>query len=233
MSNKAIVFDFDDTIYPEADYFQKVFSVFCSELGWPKSSYENIIKNFRYYRLSKKNIFNFFLQSNLSDKERKKQIISDSRLLDRLFEIYTSIDMILSPYEKAESVINIALDNRFKIGVLTNGVVSAQINKWKCLSLAAKNEIIFLPARITGADKPNPLPFEKMHNMLGVEVERTIFVGDQFKNDLEYPLKIGGFGVLIADESKQFFKYENLFCIKNISSLNNIIKTLSESKFKF
>lgn len=234
MSNKAIVFDFDDTIYPEADYFQEVFSIFCSEVGWPKSAYEDTIKNFRCYRLSKKNIFDFFLQANSNSRKKNKEFIPDSALLDRLFEIYTSINTNLIPYDEAELAINIALDNGFKVGVLTNGVVSAQINKWKCLSLAAKNEISFIPARITGADKPNPVAFKKMQEILGVVVERTVYVGDQFRNDIEYPLNIGGWGVLIADESnQQHINYKNFFCISNISSLNKITKTLSESSFKF
>jgi putative hydrolase of the HAD superfamily len=233
MSSKAIVFDFDDTIYPEADYFQDVFFSFCSEVGWPKSAYEDIIKNFRHYRLTKKNIFSFFLQANSSIRKTNREPLPDSVLLDRLFEIYTSIETNLTPYDEAESAINIALNNGFKVGVLTNGVVNAQINKWKCLSLAAKSEISFIPARVTGADKPNPMAFEKMQEMLGVVIERTVYVGDQFKNDIEYPLNAGGWGVLIADESIQHINYDKYFRISNISSLNKITRILSESSFKF
>lgn len=222
MFSKAIVFDFDDTIYSEADYFQEVFSTFCSEVGWPKNAYEDIIKDFRYYRLTKKNIFNLFLQSNSLKIEKSSDSRSDTVLLDRLFEIYTGIRMTLTPHSEAELAINIALENGFKIGVLTNGVVDAQVNKWKCLSLAAKKDIYFIPARITGVDKPNPVAFQKMQKMLGISIQRTIYVGDQFKNDIEYPLSIGGWGVLIANDSIEHINNKRFFCISSISSLNTI-----------
>ena len=39
----AIVFDLDDTLYKESDYFEYIFSDFCEINKWPKSSYVSVI----------------------------------------------------------------------------------------------------------------------------------------------------------------------------------------------
>jgi putative hydrolase of the HAD superfamily len=76
------------------------------------------------------------------------------------------------------------LSERYRIGLLTNGPVRAQRDKLETLGW----ENAFDAALVTGeleAGKPDPRAFEAIAGELGVEPERTVYVGDEVEADIE------------------------------------------------
>jgi FMN phosphatase YigB (HAD superfamily) len=58
-----------------------------------------------------------------------------------------------------------------------------------------------------------------MKHLLGVDIQNTLFVGDQFEKDLAYPLSEGGWGVLITGSVKPREDSPKLYHATDIVSL--------------
>lgn len=213
-NSQALVFDLDDTLYSESSYFTAIFSVFCSSQGWPNSAYAPLIENFRYHRLTQKDIFGFFLDQNYSFlRGTDAAAISEHResLHGALFSLYTGIKTHLKPMDGAAAWMKFAHENGLKVGVLTNGVAVAQRNKWACLDIPYKTQITLLPARECKREKPYPEAFQSISQALGVEINQITFLGDRFENDLSYPLSQGATGIFLNQKSDKI-RFHGKWC---------------------
>ncbi len=206
-NSRAVVFDLDDTLYEESTYFHEIFKEFCGSCGWPDSSYSSIVRDFQYVRKNKKDIFSFFLAQNKCFWENtNKPAVSQKHnsLHESLFWLYKNIRVSLSPKEGLSDWMNYACNHSLKLGVLTNGVVEAQINKWRSLDFVGKDKVVFLPARKCGVEKPSEEPFVYISKSLNFDLAEITFVGDNFENDLAYPLSRGSTGILINPQITGF-----------------------------
>jgi putative hydrolase of the HAD superfamily len=211
-NSKAIVFDLDDTLYLESIYFSEIFSKFCLKFGWSKDTYKSLIDNFSYIRHKKKNIFKFFLVENKININNEKY----KYFHNYLYSLYINLDVKLPLFCGVEESIGHIINSGIKVGVLTNGVVEAQINKWDNLSIKNKKDIIFLPARSISNEKPNPYAFNAMSEFLRVPIGQTIYVGDNYKNDIEYPLTMGAKCIFISGLLEKIPPHKNLYIYENI-----------------
>lgn len=188
MKIKAILFDLDNTLYPESIYFRKIFEQFCSTNNIEINTFNFLFENFDVFRFTKKDIFKFALsEANLLTKD----------FHDQLFDLYISIKCEIAPYQGVSEWFEYCFANRIKIGVLTNGISKAQINKWACLKLS-KDDVFFQPARDFPEEKPSAIAFDSILKSLGTHINDTVFVGDRFENDVEYGLKKGSKCILIG-----------------------------------
>ena len=165
-----------------------------------------MIENFRYHRFTQKDIFGFFLDQNhslLRSIDAFPIIERRESLHSTLFSLYTGIRTHLEPLAGAAAWMEFAHEDGLRVGVLTNGVSAAQRNKWACLDIPYKAQIILLPARECAREKPYPEAFQTISLALGVEISQITFFGDHFENDLSYPLSQGATGVLLNQESDQ------------------------------
>ncbi len=229
MNKRALVFDLDDTLYPESTYFEAVFSLFCERYGWPKSSFTNLLGKFSQLRTNQKDLFGFFLDQNLELWKHKNDNCKNSfrqRYHLELFELYKSIQFRLKPNNGAEQLIKSAHFWGLKLGVLTNGVPAAQLNKWKCLEIPYKEEVIFVPARECIQEKPAPDSFHLLSQNLEVELSNAIFIGDRYENDLAYPLSQGAIGILLQNEGENICVHENYFHATNLKSAELLIQKI-------
>jgi putative hydrolase of the HAD superfamily len=201
MKIEAVVFDLDNTIYPEKDYFQAIFTEFSLSNNFHFSVFNFLFEDFNNIRFTKKDIFKFALeQANIYSEDFHNQ----------LFNLYIQIDVQIYPYEGAFEWINDCLNKKLKVGILTNGIVKAQQNKWKCLGGNELN-VMFTPARQFEQEKPHFSSFEGMLKILNCTVENTLFVGDRFENDIKYGVEKGGKGILIGmNESVNVSQFESI-----------------------
>jgi len=234
-SSRALVFDLDDTLYSESSYFAAVFAVFCSSQGWPNSAFAPLMENFRYLRLTQKDLFGFFLDQNLSLwRSSDASAINEYResLHSALFSLYTGIKTNLKPMNGAAAWMEFAHKNGLKVGVLTNGVAAAQRNKWACLDIPYKAQTTLLPARECKREKPYPEAFEAISQALGVEINQITFLGDHFENDLSYPLSQGATGVLLSQEPDQVRSCGNWCSAPDLVSALSLIVQKSAGQMK-
>lgn len=198
-NSRALVFDLDDTLLSECSYFEAIFSRFCSNHDWPTEAFTCLIANFRRLRREQNDIFGYFLGKNIRLIGDQSGGGSRSALHEELFELYTKIEVGLDPMGGVTQWMDFARTHDLRVGVLTNGVVAAQRNKWRCLRGVNKKEIEFLPARACGREKPHPDAFWAMSRALDVRIDQITFFGDRFDNDLSYPVSQGATGVLVHE----------------------------------
>lgn len=211
-NSRALVFDLDDTLLSECYYFEAIFSRFCSDHQWPVESFTKIIADFRYLRRNQVDIFGYFLDQNARLVDDGAGGARKSELHEELFALYTNIEVSLDPMRGVTQWMDYAWTNDLRVGVLTNGVVAAQKNKWRCLRGVNKDGIDFLPARVWIKEKPHPDAFLAMSRLLDVRMEQMTFFGDRYDNDLSYPLSKGATGVLV-DAWASRVKIQHNLCI--------------------
>lgn len=184
----CVLFDLDDTLFAERDYFRSVFETFMDEIRHDSEEVQIYLDEFSDVRKNNKDIFSHFLHRHgLHTKENH----------ERLFDIYKGVSTQLSPHNGVGYLINELLETQVGIAVLTNGVPEAQNNKWSSLQFEGKESIKFYVARELCGDKPNTLTYEAWRTNQQVEWSRVIAVGDKYDNDLAYPLEMGASAVLV------------------------------------
>jgi putative hydrolase of the HAD superfamily len=89
----------------------------------------------------------------------------------------------LVPVEGVEPLLA-DLRSRYRVGLLTDGPVEAQLGKLDRLGWRGE----FRTTVVTGAlpaPKPDPRAFAALTDELGVDADRTVYVGDHPENDVE------------------------------------------------
>ena len=141
MKIAAVVFDLDNTLYPEENYFKEI--LFSIKNNLNVNIFDFLFEDFNAIRFTKKDIFKFTL-------EQAKIYTEDFH--NELFVLYTEINIPINPYLGAFEWIDYCNEKQIKVGILTNGIINAQKNKWKCLGGNDLN-VCFIPARIFKKEK--------------------------------------------------------------------------------
>lgn len=172
---KAVVFDLDNTLYNEARYFESIIEIFLSEIGRHGTDITNLVD-------IKERIEATDYLGNLL----KKLSLYSSDMQNRLFNLYCNSDVIINLEPSVISVLKKLKSMSLKLGILTNGVVAAQKNKVKCLSLSQYFDHICY-ARDLGKlfEKPHSLAFSYICQKLYCEPQNVLFVGDHPVNDVQ------------------------------------------------
>ena len=213
MKIKTVIFDLDNTLYAESVYFQEIFNQFCLKNSIKIEKFQFLFDQFDHFRFTKKDIFKFALEETN---------LYSSAYHDALFNLFIELSCIIEPYEGVNEWIDYCITENIQIGVLTNGIIKAQQNKWNCLKINNKEKIQFTPSREFENDKPNVVTFEKFMFQLNANWETTLFVGDRFENDLEQGLENGSQGILIGYESK----HKSIPAFHTIQEAFNYFQTL-------
>ena len=194
-SNVCVLFDLDDTLFAEKDYFRSVFESFTQEIGLGAEIVENYLDEFSEVRRNIKDIFSHFLHNQKIYTEENHQ---------HLFDIYRGVTTQLSPHDGVNTLISELVESDVKVAVLTNGVPRAQKNKWASLQITGKEKITFHASRDLGGDKPSTATYEGWRTAHEVEWAQVVAVGDKYDNDVAYPLHMGACGVLVQPLKQDF-----------------------------
>ena len=201
-SDVCVLFDLDDTLFAERDYFRSVFETFMDETEFGSEAVQTYLNQFLDIRKNNKDIFSHFLHEHGLYTKQNHQL---------LFDIYRSVSTQLSPHNGVEYLINELLETQVAIAVLTNGVPEAQNNKWVSLQFERKEKVVFYAARELFGDKPNMSTYEAWRTTQKVEWSRVIAVGDKYDNDLAYPLEMGARAVLVHPDKQESQVSNELF----------------------
>ena len=190
---KSLMFDLDNTLYDERQYFALAFQDISRYLAplcnaeaerlWAFLNAEFEEKGSQYPRF-----FEFIL---------KKLGIFSPVLDAEVLRLYESVGGTLTLYPDAQELLA-RLQGNTKMAIITNGRVEAQSNKAKLLGVAPYVDYICY-ARKLGKEneKPNPLPFLKTMDILGVSPKEAVYVGDDPKTDIAGARGVGMVAVRI------------------------------------
>jgi FMN phosphatase YigB (HAD superfamily) len=181
---KGIVFDLDDTLYPEKDF---VFSAYraVAEKVWLDHGVE--------IESSLRKIFNYGRRGDLfSIVLKEKNIIFDEAYVHSLVDAYRKHQPGIVPYTDIRILDDLKKQN-FKLGLLTDGWKQVQAGKIKALKLEHFFDAIVLSDELGGPEfwKPCALPFEKILKLLELKPEDAVYIGDNPVKDFAGARKLG------------------------------------------
>jgi putative hydrolase of the HAD superfamily len=181
----AVVFDLDDTLFPERDYafsgLAAVAQAFPDELGDPAASLPAMCRLFDTEHRSR--IFN----QRLAERGRS----ADAKLIQQMIEAYRAHRPILRLHDDADRCLS-RLRGRVKLGLITDGPAAVQRAKIEALCLEPRMDAVILTDELgAGMGKPHTMSFERIAESLAVAASRCIYVADNPAKDFLAPNRLG------------------------------------------
>lgn len=220
---KLIIFDMDDTLYPEKEF---VYSGYKAVSRFVLDNYGLFIEDELKRRFDdgqRGDLFSVVLNSfglNLSESKIKE-----------LVSVYREHIPVIRPYSDV-SLISKFKAAGYKLGLISDGWASVQKNKWSSLGLNGFFDYVLFTDDL-GREfwKPHPKAFEKMVDMAGVTFEESVYVADNPVKDFEAPNKLGMHSLRVVRYGGEHSKLKpsknskkSSYEIKSINELNELLE---------
>jgi putative hydrolase of the HAD superfamily len=191
---RAVVFDLDDTLYPERAYafsgFDAVAGAFQDRLGDPVAAAEEMRRHFDTEHRGR--VFNVLLTA--------RGLPEDSKLIEVMIETYRTHVPTIELHPDADAALT-RLSSRFKLGLITDGPAVSQWAKIDALGLRSRFDEIIVTSEL-GADvgqvenltnyaKPHPRAFDVIAERLQAEAKACVYVADNPGKDFLAPNALG------------------------------------------
>lgn len=215
---RLVIFDLDNTLYDENQYFHAVFMEFCKlHHIAEKEALQAIDQTLQdQVRLESKDIFQSFLQAT--------PLGFHQALHDELYTLYTQISCKLSPFEDATAILSTLQNQKIPFAILTNGSLPAQQNKIKNLDF--QHFAVFF-ARTNGKEyeKPHAKAFELvLESFRHFKAKDCIFIGDHPHTDILGAKNIGMMALRLKRGYASFI--DSSLADKDIVDLREVMEVL-------
>ncbi|UCE61579.1 MAG: HAD family hydrolase [Phycisphaerales bacterium] len=181
----AVVFDLDDTLYPEREYafsgFRAVAEALKRRLGDPTETSAEMRRLFDTEHRPR--VFNALIaRLGLGD---------DEDLIGEMVQTYREHPPTISLHRDAEEALA-RFRPRYRLGLLTDGPAVMQSAKMDALHVRDRFDAIILTAKLgEGFGKPHPLAFQRIADDLGVEPRVCAYIADNPAKDFIAPNALG------------------------------------------
>lgn len=182
---RFVVFDLDDTLFPERQYVQSGFravSAFMREQGVVGQDLFPAMWS-RFISGEHSEIFNRVLE--------EYGIAPQKDLIDSLVSVYRTHPPEIALYPDARAVLEY-FHNRKPLALLSDGYLQTQTAKLAALGIRHYFSVIVLTDQL-GRDcwKPSPAGFEAIMQTLGSDPDGYVYIGDNPKKDFAAPRQLG------------------------------------------
>jgi len=189
---QAIVFDLDDTLYPERDYvlsgFRSVSAWAEDHLGIPAGQGFAELKGL-FEKGGRGNTFNRWIEAH--------GLLPDS-LVPQLVQVYREHVPTLAPFPEVPDLLN-SLRQQYRLGLLGDGYLAVQQRKLTALNLAHHfDAIVFSDEWGREAWKPCTKPFEVILQRLAAAPPAAVYVADNPTKDFLGARRIGMFTIQVC-----------------------------------
>lgn len=199
MSNwQAIIFDLDDTLYPERNY---VLSGFQAVAAWAETclaipAEQGLAELSQLFQRGVRgDTFNHWLQQHGR---------ADETLVQELIRVYREHQPVLAPFPDTPAILA-QLRRRYRLGLVSDGYLAVQQRKWTALGLAAHFEtIIFSDEWGRAAWKPSVIPFLAALKKLRIQADRAAYIGDNPAKDFLGARELGMFTVRVRQPGGEY-----------------------------
>jgi putative hydrolase of the HAD superfamily len=187
----SIIFDLDDTLYPERDYVLSGFRAVCRwaerHLGIPSES--------GFDELSR--LFHAGVRGDTFNRWLMGHNLPVEPWVPRLVEVYRGHEPTLEPFPGVRALLH-GMHRRYRLGLVSDGYLKVQRLKLEALKLAHHfDAIIFSDEYGPDAWKPSTRPFEIVLQKLATKPSRAVYVADNPKKDFLGARKAGMFTVRV------------------------------------
>ena len=229
---KAVIFDFVQTLGTAADGYKKAEKN--SQTGlFDKISSDSICQWEEYIDLYRKERKDHFLRNDFSRKNvwiklcGHYNIPADNEFLDSLEEEYWEIvKKSMKLFPEALSVLA-ELKKNYKLGLVSNsqkdGSTKALDND-EYRKLESMFDVIIIAGEAEIPAKPDPAPFVMALEKLRIRPEEAVFVGDDFRIDIEGSRNAGITPVWLKHYSVERSWPEASFSVPEIIKLEQLLE---------
>jgi putative hydrolase of the HAD superfamily len=184
LNYECVIFDLDNTIYDERDYFKGTFKAICELLESDEKNQDKIfdicVNELSTYGTAAPNFFLHLVHVlNLDEKYHKT-----------FYELHKKSREKISLYDDAKNILHSLKESKKKIAIITNGGAVVQRNKINLLGIGDLFDCICI-ARDVGAEKPNQEPYAFVMNQLSVSGQDCIYIGDNPHIDFSAAKELG------------------------------------------
>lgn len=212
MSTTTIVFDLDDTLVKEIDFLKSAFFEIANSIEAEVSS---LYHQMLVWYFDNENVFQKLVQ--LYPDLSMDLLKSKYRHHQPNFEKYSYVKDFLSELKQ----------NRYRIGLITDGFSITQRNKISSLGIGGLFDLIVISEEF-GSEKPNEENYKVFHQF---NSDTYYYVGDNLKKDFVTPNKLGWITICLLDDGNnihsQNFDIEEFYLpkykIKDLSELLHYI----------
>jgi len=186
---QAVILDLDDTLYSEVEYVRSGFRAVANYLAWAGDTHDG------------RQLFDLMWQEfQKGDRSRVFNAVLD-KIGKKAGTARPTVGELITFYREHKPDIQLdadvrnllaGLQERFKMGLLTDGYLPAQ--KLKVASLGIEgyfDHIVYTEELGREHWKPSPVGFEKMAEALDCAYEHCVYVGDNPKKDFIAPNRLG------------------------------------------
>ncbi|MGE7120743.1 HAD family hydrolase [Peribacillus sp. NPDC046944] len=217
----AVIFDMDDTLYPEYDFVKSGLKAVDNHLSF------NNIKGFYEIAIL---LFNKGVRNNLFNKTLEFLNVGYSELdIQNLVFVYRNHTPNISLSDETINIIK-WLNRKYKMGLITDGFLTTQEKKVKALELDKYFDVLIYSDQYGRENwKPSNVPYLKVMEHFKLDGPHLLYVGDNATKDFISAKKLGWLTIQIQTEQGIYknlsvdTEYEAHYKITSISKLRELL----------
>lgn len=227
MKVKAVLFDLDDTLYPEIMFVRSGFQIV--------AGYVSAMYGFNRHSLISRmmEILHNEGRGKIFDILLKELGIYSKKTLGTLILLYRTHEPSIKLYSDVIPTIKQLRSLKIRLGIVTDGMASIQRKKINALGLVnIIDSIIYSSELGKEFEKPAKLPFEIALDFLKVKANKALFIGNDIDKDIIGGISSGIISLLIDRNNKDINFHTNkdqIDCHK-IKTLSEILPILNNIK---
>lgn len=195
---QSVVFDLDDTLYPEKEY---VFSGFRAVAAWIENQF-GIPTELGFVELC--HLFEQGVRGNTFNQWLNKHQLMSERLIGQLISIYREHSPQIRPYFDAVGALQ-KIGKSSKLGIISDGPLLMQQRKVDALGIKHFFDCIVF-SDVWGREnwKPSKRPYVEALLQLQSQPELTVYVGDNPLKDFYGARACGWHSVWLKHENGEY-----------------------------
>ncbi len=227
LKNSGImVFDLDDTLYPETQFVESGFQTVSTYL-----KNNGIVSGDLFHAMWKK-FCEGARRTIFNDVLKEAGAVPDDNLIKKIVDVFRYHSPAISLYPDAISVLN-RFHMKKKMGLLTDGYLQMQRNKVNALKIERFFDAVVFTDELGGSRywKPHTAGYRKIMDLFSVSGKDCLYVGDNPKKDFFGARKLGWRTVRIKradgiyrDENVAGPDYQADILITDLNELSLIIE---------
>ena len=193
---KAVIFDMDDTLFPELEYVRSGYRAVAEHLSDDTHSANALYEMMWdiFYADRKAKVFNVLMKQLGRDE--------DDGQIQQLIKGYREHRPDIKPFAGTENVLS-EISSKYRTGLISDGFMPGQQYKLDALGLEKYfDKVIFTETLGRENWKPSPLAYEIMAEALKVEHSECVYIGDNLAKDFISPNALGWLTVHIEIEGQ-------------------------------
>jgi putative hydrolase of the HAD superfamily len=228
---KAVIFDMDDTLFPEIDYIISGFKAVDRHVNLSIGLDGFYDKAMEFFNNGiRGNIFNLALEE--LDYKFNKDFI------ETLIKVYREHLPIINLFSDAHWALS-NLKDHYKLGLITDGYLISQKNKASALNLYnIFDTLIFSDEYGRENWKPSPVPYLKIMDKLNFKGNELIYIGDNSTKDFVTAKRLGWYTIQVIRKNGEYFNnvvephYEADIKVKSLFEIASVLEDLTSTVYK-